>query len=230
MFESVVKYLRRKTDPIDLLGKLAPPTTKLKTLVHVGAHIAQERSHYESHGYENILWIEGSAEIHQRLVKILADHQGPARHHAYHGLLADHDDQEIELRMFSNDGMSSSIYAPTEESLSRWPAVTETGRTESAVTRTLDSVLSGTEFEGNCDTLVVDVQGAELLVLRGAEKTVASANAVIAEVSTVPYYQGGVMFDELKAHLEQRGFVPMSVPRRHGDMLFLRRELAKAAA
>jgi FkbM family methyltransferase len=229
MFEAVVKYLRRKADPIDLLSKLTPHA-QLKTLVHVGAHIAQERSHYEANGYQSILWIEGSAEIHQRLVKILAQHQGPAKHLAYHGLLADHDDQEVELRLFSNDGMSSSIYSPTEESLTRWPSVTETGRTEVAVTRTLDTVLRGTEFENGCDTLVVDVQGAELLVLRGAEKTVASAKAIVAEVSTVPYYKGGVMFDELREHLQQRGFVPMSAPRRHGDMLFLRRDLVKAAA
>ena len=38
------------------------------------------------------------------------------------------------------------------------------------------------------------------------------------------------MFDELREHLQQRGFVPMSAPRRHGDMLFLRRELARAVA
>jgi hypothetical protein len=88
--------------------------------------------------------------------------------------------------------------------------------------RTLDTLLSGTKYANQCDVLIVDVQGAELLVLKGAESTLARASAVIVEVSTRPYYQGGVLFPEVKTFLESRGFTSMSTPRRHGDMLFLR--------
>jgi FkbM family methyltransferase len=220
----IQKYFRRKTEPIRLLQRLAPVDLTLQKLVHVGAHLAQERSLYEDCGYQQVLWIEGSPDVFQRLSKVLHSHQGSAQHHSLCALLTDKDGDEIALKTFSNDGKSNSIFSPTSEMASRWPSVTQTGKTESVSTRTLDSVLAESPLAGHCDVLIVDVQGAELLVLRGAEKTLANAKAVIAEVSTRPYYQGGVLFPELKAFLESRGFTAMSLPRRHGDMLFLRNE------
>ena len=107
MFEAVVKYLRRKADPIDLLSKLAPPNTQLKTLVHVGAHLAQERTHYEANGYKSILWIEGSAEIHQRLVKILA-----AASRSLRNITPITDCWRITMTKKSNCGCSATMGCP----------------------------------------------------------------------------------------------------------------------
>ncbi len=223
------KYFRRKANPVLLLQKLAPAKLRLETIVHVGAHLAQERHEYESCGYRSVMWIEGSQEVHERLAAILGNHAGTAKHHSQCALLTDQDDVEMGLRIFSNDGMSSSIFAATDESKSRWPQLAETGEVEVVRSSKLDTLLDGTDFANNTDVLVVDTQGAELLVLQGATETLQSAKAVIAEVSTVPYYEGGVLFPEVKAFLEQAGFTAMSTPRRHGDMLFLRNEFAKAA-
>ncbi len=229
MINQIRRYLRRKTNPLDLLHQVLPLVPPLKTLVHVGAHLAQERHQYESHGYQNILWIEGSSQVYGRLVDVIASHEGPAKHATQCALLTDQDDAEVQLIEFSNDGMSSSIFGATERLTARWPEVTETGATETIRSSTLDSLLQGTDFAVQCDLLVVDVQGAELLVLKGAERTLAKANAVICEVSTVPYYDGGVLYDELADYLTVRGFVPMSTPRRHGDMLFIRQSLLARA-
>ena len=229
MFNHLRKLLRRKAVPTTLLRKLAPAGLRLETLVHVGAHLAQERHEYESCGYRKILWIEGSQQVHERLVTIVENHAGPAEHHTRCALLADRDGDEMELRTFGNDGMSSSIFSPTEELLRRWPNVTETGEVETILSSKLDTLLSGTEFANRTDVLVIDTQGAELLILQGGAETLASAKAVIAEVSTVPYYEGGVLFPEVNAFLARAGFTSMSTPRRHGDMLFLRNEFAKAA-
>lgn len=222
MFEQLRKYFRRKKNPVDLLSALAPKGTELTTLVHVGAHLAQERHNYEKLGYKNVLWVEGSPAVFDRLEGVLSAHDGPAHHEAVCALLTDKDNEPVALKTFANDGMSSSIFSATDESLERWPAVVETGEVESTLSLTLDSLLQQKERFSSCQALIVDVQGAELLVLKGAEQTLATCNAVIAEVSTIPYYKGGVMFDELSAFLKERGFEPMSVPRRHGDMLFLR--------
>lgn len=222
LFNYIRKYLRRKTDPIRLLRQLAPADLKLETLVHVGAHLAQERHLYEECGYRQVLWIEGSPEVYGRLSTVLESHQGTAQHEACCALLTEKDGDQLALQSFSNDGKSNSIFAPTSELRTRWPAVDVTGVVESVTSRTLDTLLSGTKYANQCDVLIVDVQGAELLVLKGAESTLARASAVIVEVSTRPYYQGGVLFPEVKTFLESRGFTSMSTPRRHGDMLFLR--------
>lgn len=231
LLSSLRKMLRRKADPVKLLSDLAPPGLGLERLVHVGAHLGQERHRYEALGYRRLLWVEGSREVHARLAESLAAHvadrqrQGlpPVEHLTACALLTDREGDEAALREFSNDGMSSSIFAATDTLKARWPEVKETGRSESTRTRTLDGLLADLGF-GRVDTLVVDVQGAELLVLRGALATLAQAKAVVSEVSTQPLYEGGVLFPELAAFLQQHGFVPMSVPRRHGDMLFVHPE------
>lgn len=224
MINSLLKHFRRKSDPIKLLHHLVSDTHQLETLVHVGAHLAQERFHYEEHGYKRILWIEGSADIHQRLEHVISQHVGPAEHQTLHALLANVDNAEIDLHAYSNDGMSSSIFSPTAAFSSQWPDVKLTGTKQVASTITLDSLLSSTTFAEDCDVLTVDVQGAELLVLQGARAILSRVKAVICEVSTVRYYDGGVLFHELNDFMNANGFLAMSAPRRHGDMLFMKRK------
>lgn len=228
MLSHLRKMLRRKTDPVQLLARQAPAALCLARLVHVGAHLGQERHRYEALGYRQMLWIEGSQSVHERLAQSLAQHMvdraakglPPVEHRSVCALLTDRDGDEAALREFSNDGMSSSIFAATDTLKARWPDLHETGRLQATRTRTLDGLLDELGF-GDVDTLVVDVQGAELLVLRGAVRTLSTVKAVVSEVSTQPLYAGGVLYPELAAFLQAHGFVSMSVPRRHGDMLFV---------
>lgn len=228
MWRLLLKILRRKADPLGLLARTARPGLELASLVHVGAHLAQERHAYEALGYRRMLWIEGASDVHARLAESLAEHVAQRRaagraevqHETACALLTDRDGDEVALREFSNDGMSSSIFAATGTLKQRWPDLAETGRLEPARSRTLDTLLAERAF-GAVDVLVVDVQGAELLVLKGATQTLGQVKAVVSEVSTQALYEGGVLFDELRAFLHSHGFEPMSVPRRHGDMLFV---------
>lgn len=219
------RLIRRRKPPLDLLHTrvgpaLSPP---FRTLIHVGAHLAEERPRYEALGYRDVLWIEASSGVHARLVEALAVQSGaPVRHRAVCALVSDTDGGEAVLRESSNDGMSSSIFPLAAYARKRWPAVHETGVVERRVTRTLDSVAEEAGLAKVVDTLVVDVQGAELLVLKGAPRVLSHARAVIAEVSTRPLYDGGVLYPELRDYLAARGFVAMSVPHTHGDVLFLR--------
>lgn len=228
MWRQLLKILRRKADPLGLLARVAGPGLTLNSLVHVGAHLAQERHAYEALGYKRMLWIEAAVDVHARLAESLAGHMAQRRaaslpevqHHTTCALLTDREGEEVALREFSNDGMSSSIFAATSTLTQRWPELSETGRLQTARTRTLDGLLADLGF-GAVDVLVVDVQGAELLVLKGATHTLAQVKAVVSEVSTQALYEGGVLFAELREYLRGHGFEAMSTPRRHGDMLFV---------
>lgn len=57
------------------------------------------------------------------------------------------------------------------------------------------------------DLLKVDVQGAELLVLQGAEETLKKTVALWIEVSFKKIYEESVLFSEIKTWLESRGFL-----------------------
>lgn len=220
----------RGRDPFDMLDELAAGEAPFRTLIHVGAHLAQERQKYEALGYRDILWIEGSPSVHQRLAEIIAAEAGnsPCRHRTLCALLTDRDGGDAELRQCSNDGMSSSIFPLSEGSSEKWRGVHETGIRERVHTRTLDAVAGEFGFFGTIDTLVIDVQGAELLVLQGADRVLQRTRAIVSEVSTRRYYDGGVLFPELRAFLKRRRFFPMAPPRRHCDLLFLREGRASA--
>ena len=225
-----MRYLRRKTDPLELLMKLGSNLGRMKTLVHVGAHLAQERYDYEAAGFEHMLWIEGSPSTHAKLFALIEEQNAvntrknvAARHRTFCGLMSDTDGDELTLKAYSNDGMSSSLFAATEVMKSRWPDVRETGDGETCTTVRLDTLMASQDVIDTIDLLIVDVQGAELMVLKGAEKSLSSAKAVICEISSEPYYQGGVLYPELAGFLKQHDFYPQSMPRRHGDMLFLKR-------
>jgi hypothetical protein len=56
------------------------------------------------------------------------------------------------------------------------------------------------------DLLWIDVQGAELLVFKGAEEMLQKTEYIYVEVSEIPLYEGGAAYSDLKALLGDLGF------------------------
>lgn len=54
--------------------------------------------------------------------------------------------------------------------------------------------------------LKLDVQGAELAVLRGCAHLAKSFRWILLETSTIPFYEGGAGFAEIHSHLSQAGY------------------------
>ena len=103
---------------------------------------------------------------------------------------------------------SSSLYEPDPEAIERHPelqAHEEVGRRTVAVT-TLDAWGEQADA-GAPDLLKLDVQGAELDVLRGAERALTSVRAIEVEVEFQPLYRDQPLFHDVDAHLRTRGFV-----------------------
>src|SRR5262249_245694 len=71
----------------------------------------------------------------------------------------------------------------------------------------LDRLLvdAGLEPE-SCDLLNLDVQGAELSVLRGASRALPGSGALICEVSRGELYEGGASEAQIEDFARQRGF------------------------
>ena len=59
--------------------------------------------------------------------------------------------------------------------------------------------------------LKVDVQGAELSVLAGADQILAQAEYVLLEVSFFRFFAGGPVMGEVIEYMRARGFVPYDV-------------------
>mmetsp|Transcript_88156 Transcript_88156/g.197171 ORF Transcript_88156/g.197171 Transcript_88156/m.197171 type:complete len:275 (+) Transcript_88156:68-892(+) len=97
---------------------------------------------------------------------------------------------------------------------------------------TIDQIVKE-EGLGDIDMIKMDIQGAELLALKGAKDTLKTVKAILLEVSTVPLYPEAPLMIEVIMFLETLGFKLFSVPDimdRHGmtisfDAFFVRSAL-----
>lgn len=104
----------------------------------------------------------------------------------------------------NNEDATSSLFPLNEEFDSQFKHLSglRTLRREPIETRRLDDVLP----TNSVDFLKLDVQGAELLALRGAEQTLARTAVVHCEVEFAPIYAGQPLYPELQTFLGSCGF------------------------
>ena len=69
----------------------------------------------------------------------------------------------------------------------------------------------------------MDLQGAELLVLKGSEKSLKNCKSLLIEVSKKQFYSNGNIWLDIKKWLNQRGFKNYKEPEMdEEDILFIR--------
>lgn len=78
------------------------------------------------------------------------------------------------------------------------------------------------------DMLVIDAQGYELEVLKGAERTLGEIKIIYCEVAIIELYHGGALFHEIHGYLSREfQFVGIDfvdgITKGWGDALFIRR-------
>jgi 2-O-methyltransferase len=154
-------------------------------LIHVGAHYGQERKMYAKHDL-NVLWVEAAPDIFEKLCENIEKYPSQA---ATNCLITDRDDAEYVFHIANNSGESSSILE-LHDHKQVWPEV----RFERDVrlrSTTLDSLLvklnkSITDYEA----LVMDTQGSELLVLKGATSSLKFLEFVKVEAWDFEAYLG----------------------------------------
>src|SRR5262249_53010535 len=125
--------------------------------------------------------------------------------------------REVDFHIASNCGASSSLFALGSSAVGReslWPDIDlHIERTVRLPMETVDAFLAKHKIDlASFDTWVLDVQGAEVLVLVGATHSLRSCRVIRTEVSTVEVYEGGARYADLRAHFAAYGFVPLLEP------------------
>lgn len=124
---------------------------------------------------------------------------------AANALVTDKEGELYKFNISSNSEASSSIY-DLREHKQLWPEVvfTNTVHLKSTTLPTVvrDAGMSGVAF----DALILDVQGAELLVVKGAGQVLDSIRFIKAEAADFESYRGGCTAATLSKALEERGF------------------------
>ena len=170
-------------------------------VIHVGANIGQEAHRYDALGL-HVLWVEPIPEIFARLNTNISRYP---RQRALQALLTDREDVSYDFHVANNDGASSSIL---DFHLHKdvWPTVAFE-RSLVLQSTTLHSLVTKHAVDLSIfSALVMDTQGSELLVLRGAEPILSGFAFIKTEVADFESYSNCCQLTELTAFLSQRGF------------------------
>ena len=205
---------------LDLPDLFRSHSLPVRGVVHVGAHEGQELPVYRALGFPWILLVEANPEVFARLRSAVP----PAADVELACCALCEREGTVELRVTSFDQSSSILRL--KRHLDVYPGIVETGVVE-VPARTLDGLLGELGRAASaCNLLVLDVQGAELLVLRGATATLSACDAVVAEVSFEELYEGCALAADLDAFLGERGFERVATSCYHhpswGDAFYLR--------
>jgi FkbM family methyltransferase len=167
-----------------------------KGIVHVGANDGLEFDAYRESNADTVVYVEPISSVH---AKLKAKVEGSKNHFAVKALCSDTSGQKVAFKISSNAGLSSSMFDLGNHAKLH-PDVSYVGQEEMTTVR-LDDLLAKQFPQSPFNLLVLDVQGAELLVLKGAVETLKSIDAIYAEVSEEPLYEGGCTWREIDSFL-----------------------------
>ena len=134
-----------------------------------------------------------------------ANLRGFPRQTCLQALLGNRAEPACEFFLANNEGASSSLYALAEAHLI-WPEI-KMNRSLKLPKITLPEALANSGIPPKqFDTLVMDVQGAELEILMGIPRLEEQFIRIQLETSDFPVYRGAPLKDEIDRYLFRRGY------------------------
>ena len=171
----------------------------IKGIMHVGAHICEERTAYNKAGItDNIVWIEGNPNLVRQInmknknIKIL------------NYLVSDKNDELVSFYISNNRQSSSILELGTHKT--HHPSVYYTHKIEMK-TRTLKTIYEENNLEKNfANFLNIDIQGAELLALKGMGELLDNFDYLYLEVNKEEVYKNCGLVTDIDTFLEKWNF------------------------
>lgn len=176
--------------------------TQINGILHLGANTGQEAKTYESLGIRNVIWVEAHPAVFRELEEHLTRFKGQR---AYRGCITDEDNRVTNFHVANNAGQSSSVLELGTHKVQH-PTVRYTGQIQ-MVSKTVDTLLRqhGEVIAGRW-LLNADLQGAELMALKGMRENLQHFHWLYLEVNQEPLYVGCPLLPELDLYLGERGF------------------------
>lgn len=171
-------------------------------ILHLGANTGQEAESYHHLLIKNVVWVEAIPEVHQKLQK----HVKPYGHIALQACLSDRDGEVMKFNISSNECQSSSFFEFGTHAQEH-PTVKFVKSIE-LVTARVDTLLAANNIEIEKGWFLnVDLQGAELLALKGMGSLLEKFTEAYVEVNEKHLYKGCPLIGEIDTYLMGFGFV-----------------------
>lgn len=205
--------------PLDML--VEKYQIQLCGVLHVGAHLGEEAVAYRASGAETVWWVEGDPDTCVKLRDIVSNFSND--NYAIEAVVADEEGKPFTFNI-ANNGQSSSIL---ELGLHKQyhPEVHYEG-TRDVIGTTIDNVVD--TYNVRADFLNLDLQGAELMALKGAREFLKTCRYVYTEVNDREVYKHCAKVDELDTFLYEFGFSRVETewtPFHWGDAFYIRKEM-----
>lgn len=185
-------------------------------IIHIGAHTGQEWVTYRRLKVKKVIFVEPCERQFKILESRFKENPNVTLINKALGNYTGQVMMNVEER---NGGMSNSILTPFKH-LEIYPDIQFKGTELVDITR-----LDDLEFDRNLyDMIVIDVQGYEGEVFKGAEKTLEHIKVIYTEVNTVEMYENNVMLPDLDKILRKFRRVEVLLQENAwGDAIYIRK-------
>lgn len=201
---------------------------KNQDVIHIGAHDGIEADIYDFFEAKSVFWFECNPYVFPNLLKRITEKPRSAKHLAYQTALWSEAGKTLDFNFYRDkrDG-ASGFYLPEKmfDYIKDCPLLEEKIQIK---TNTLDNYVNdGIVNISNISLLNLDVQGAELEVLKGANLllTNPSLRFIWCEVSWDKVYKDAPVMDDITTYLGKFGFQFAGLRKDweiHGDALYVR--------
>lgn len=174
---------------------------KVNGVLHIGAHHGEEIKDYIDRGVDNLVFFEPLSKSLEVLEENLGYYADKANIVIFPYALGN-EEKEVEMYVSSHEGMCSSVLKP-KVVLEQYPAIKFNERETVKMIRLDDAEI---DFH-NYNLLNIDVQGYELEVLKGSEKTLNTIDYIYTEINREEVYENAPHVNDLDAFLTPYGFV-----------------------
>ena len=178
---------------------LASKKITLNGCFHIGAHECEELNIYNNLGIktEDIVWIDAlPGKVYEATCRGIPN--------VFNAVITDKDDEKVVFNV-ANNGQSSSILEFGTHSIEHPGIVFINKINQKSIT--VDSFFERNNLDASkYDFWNFDIQGAELLALKGATKSIKHAKVLYLEVNSKELYKNGALINEIDEFLAQYNF------------------------
>lgn len=166
-----------------------------QSIVHVGAHNAEELETYEEAGWGPVTWIEAQPQKIQELARRI-----PSHHRLIEAAIWDTEGMSLNLNVMTSTESTSLLNLGTHAT--EHPTV-QFSHSIPVTTKTLESVLDGSPAP---QLLALDIQGVELRAIKGYGEKIADVKWIYCEVNKAELYEDCCLVSEIDSYLSQFHF------------------------
>jgi FkbM family methyltransferase len=169
---------------------------KINGILHVGAHKCEELNVYTKYvDKNNIYWIEANPNLVNQFKDLVPN--------IINEIVYDSDGHHIKFKI-TNNTLSSSILDLEYHKVIH-PNVIVSDIIEGK-SKTLKTIISENNIPNTLNLLVLDLQGVELMALKGLKELINNFDYIYTEVNELELYKNGCLIEELDGYLKDFNF------------------------